>query len=148
MCFHRCFENMTLKARYPWYNSPPTRDYETYCTGSRNHGCHGCFCRRPDINPHSLDRCYKCGKCFYELLDALWEVRREVYRQYAFKEHSWEELFSMEYTIEQRLLEDDAVAEVKSPNIGRFKIIQVYTTAAKRITDAVIEEEMSKMVSH
>jgi hypothetical protein len=80
------------------------------------------------------------------LLDALWEVRREVYRQYAFKEHSWEELFLMEYEIERRLVEDDSIEEAECT--GRSEIIQVYTTAAKQITNAVIEEEMSKMVSN
>jgi hypothetical protein len=77
----------------------------------------------------------------YELLDAIWEIRQDVYRQYAFKEMSYEQLFFLEFEIEEELATLCSGADWMS----RSEILKKYTGFARKITDRVIKREMDKI---
>jgi hypothetical protein len=77
----------------------------------------------------------------YELLDAIWEIRQDVYRQYAFKEMSYEQLFFLEFEIEEELATLCSGADWMS----RSEILKKYTGFARKITDRVIKREIAKI---
>jgi hypothetical protein len=133
-------EILSLKVRTPWYKESEYNKKLGYCDGSRNHGCGGCFCRNPQYAPYRCV-CTQCGKYMYELLDAIWEIRQDVYRQYAFKEMSYEQLFFLEFQIEEELATLCSGADWMS----RSEILKKYTGFARKITDRVIKREMDKI---
>ena len=131
-----------MKVRTPWYNEPGPNSRLDFCDGSRSR-CDGCLCRYPEYAPYRCV-CLKCNKYFYELLDAFWKIRQDVYKQYAFKEKSYEELFCMEFEIEEKMA-DRCHAVCSSTGMGRSAIITKYTDIARKITDDVIQREMNKI---
>jgi len=84
---------------------------------------------------------------FFGLLDELWDIRREVYKTYAFKHYSWRDLFLIECEIEERL-----PARIKKnlpPNdITKSELWAVYLNAAKELTAETIEEEVVHVSPH
>lgn len=81
MCNHTCMAKIA--------HSP---DEELLCTGSRNHGCKGCFCRTVHFTSHH-DPCQKCGKYLFDLLDDLWYIQSCVYtfvrKNYCDSDNGW-----------------------------------------------------------
>ena len=75
----------------------------------------------------------------YELLDALWEVRQNVYE--IFPELDFIPLFEMEYEIEKRVVE--AVKYFNFPT-ARSDLIEIYRDAAKVITADVIDWKLKQ----
>ena len=81
---------------------------------------------------------------FFSLLDELWDIRREVYKTYAFKHHGWRDLFLIECEIEERL---PARIQKKLPpnDISKSQLWAVYLEAAKEVTAETIEEEVERV---
>lgn len=144
MCFHKSFENVTLKSRDIWYNDPDLEyTKQTYCDGSRNHGCQGCFCRHPELMTYR-GTCGKCGKMMYELLDLLWDIRRQIYKEYVFRELGWIELVRMEWEAEERLYNE--IFAMKLPlTMPRSDLLRIHGDTAKKIVAKVIDDEMNDM---
>lgn len=142
MCNHKSFESLTVKVLGNNWTLP----LPSYCDGSRNHGCGGCFCRYPEFDDHSQP-CLKCGKLFFALFDALWEVRRKVYKEYFLRSTTWAELFIMEYRVEEELWDQIYKRDVILPDkkIGRRGILDFFINLTSEITDAVIEERRKAM---
>jgi hypothetical protein len=152
MCLHKSFENVTLKTG-DWGGNPPEL---SYCDGSRNHGCDGCFCRHPDYHPAQNGRCKRCGKFLFDLLDLLWEIRQQVYTTKKFKYLDWNDLFNMEIAIEERLINTmcwlynksrdslwkwaQDLGITVSPTMARSEMLQIFKLKAEEITADVIEE--------
>ena len=141
MCLHQCFEILTLKVRDIENNgyNRDEEDKQIYCDGSRDHGCNGCFCQQPDCSLPSTYTCLKCGKMMYDLLDALWKIRQEVYNRNMFKEKTGQQLFLIEYEIEDEFVEQ--CFTLCLTELERSDIIKKYTNIATEIRDRIIGKE-------
>ena len=129
---------MALKVQSPWIEDQEA----TYCDGSRNHGCGGCFCRRPEFYSYRQP-CGRCGRMFFDLLDTLWDIRREVYKTYAFKHMSWRDLFLIEIAIEEKL---PAAISKKTPAnpTSRSQVWALHAAVAKAVTAHVINVKIAQ----
>lgn len=139
MCLHRSFENLTLKVRYPWGKG---EDLDIFCDGSRLHGCRGCFCRRPIISSYRTE-CQKCGALLFDLLDQLWEIRREIYLTPFLKELTWYQLFEIEWKIEEQVY-DEIRARRLPEDMLRSKLVGEITRTAADVTKRIIRQEKDK----
>ncbi len=112
--------------------------YPTYCDGSRNHGCEGCFCRKlSTTKEHGI--CDICGKKIYHLLDAMWRLRKKMLfpkvRSVPLY-FSTSDLIYMEYTVDMAVHEN-----VKKFNVGMLKrteLFEVYLQATEVVTAEII----------
>lgn len=141
MCLHYSFENLTLKLQNKVLFSVEDQ-VKFYCTGSRNHGCQGCFCRRPYFRSYRQS-CGNCGKLFLDILDALWYVRQEVYRKHALNElknYDWVDLFLVEYAIEEKLNRKIQEMDIL-PTLNRSALLKLHVDAAEQAKEEVLLAE-------
>lgn len=75
-CLHACFQSTFFRDRKEEVQTHLAKGFEL-CSGSRNQGCGGCFCRRMS-STENLGRCDRCGKFIYELLDLTYGLRTHV----------------------------------------------------------------------
>lgn len=91
-CVHLCFQTDYVRGTKELF-SAHLRAGGKLCSGSRNHGCQGCFCRKLSTNfqrPNIVGACNYCGKFMFDLLDWTWQIRQgaEIFSNRCFSSSS------------------------------------------------------------
>lgn len=101
------------------------------CSGSRNHGCQGCFCRKLSTTK-SMGKCDQCGKFVYDLMDQLWNIR-----QFS---GIFKDIYFRPYMI-QLVIASAVHLSMRNINFGvlsRSKLMELYTEATILSTNSIV----------
>ena len=113
---------------------------QLFCDGSRLHGCTGCFCRKMNYGSDYKLPCRTCGKLFYELFDAMWEIRKKVYSYEFVKSHAWSGFFQMEYDVEE-IMAPYFHYPLQPKSKQRSVVLSFYKQLTAEAADFVMERE-------